>query len=107
VIESQHGLDSGGLEVVDEPAIVGDGCGIDWAETVRDDSRPGDREAIAGQPHLLHQHDVSEVLIAIVEVDGNSAGDPRSSKLMIVEVNIPDGGTLVVGSRRTFDLIGG
>ena len=71
VIERDARLDSRGEQRIDEAVVEVEPFLVDRADAVRDHAWPGDREAEALDPEVLHQADVVEV--AVVEVDRDRA----------------------------------
>src|SRR4029078_7172122 len=92
----QQRVDQAAVEV--EPAL------IDLAASLRQDARPGNREAVGPQTQLLHQRDI--LAPAVVVVAGQVAGAAVLDTPWRMSKAIPDRLALAVFIPGTFDLVG-
>ena len=59
MVERDERADAGGEQVVDETVVEVEACLVDAAASLRQDARPGDREAVRVEAELLHARDVT------------------------------------------------
>src|SRR5690606_4835567 len=104
VVERREGADAGLEQGVGEPAVVVEPLRIRGAAPGRLDARPGDREAVAGESHLLLERDVLGP--AVIGVAGAIAGVAVLDPAGRVREAVPDRLALAVGLPRALDLVG-
>ena len=104
VIERGEGHDAVGQQFVDQPVVEGQALGVGRPAPLREQARPGDREAVGRHAQRLHQRHVLlvEVIVIVGDVGvgavADLAGQPGK--------RVPDGGAAAVLLRGALDLIG-
>jgi hypothetical protein len=68
MVESQHRLDTGSFQIINELSVMVNSKRIHWAQTVWQQTRPRNGKTIARESEALHQRDVFQILPAIIEI---------------------------------------
>src|SRR5262245_3382009 len=105
VVERRVRLDAGRQQLVDEAAVEVDALRVRRAGAVREDARPGDREAIGVRADIAHERHV--VRIAMVGVVRDVAVVAVLDQARRVGVPVPDRFAFAVLVPRPLDLVRG
>src|SRR5262245_2753593 len=105
VIERGEGLDPLCAQRVGQALVEVDAFRVRRLVTLREDARPGDREAIGVGANVLHQRDV--FLVAVIVIVGDVAGVAVLDLPGCVRERVPDRRTLAVLVPRPLDLVRG
>ena len=103
VVESDVGVDPVREELVDQPVVVVEAGGVHATPTLREDSRPRDREAVCVEAELAHQPDV--LAVAVVRVARDATVVSVHDRARLRREAVPDALAATVLRRRTLDLV--
>ena len=104
VVERGGGRDAARQRRVDQPVVVVQSPGLDPADALGHDPRPGDREAVPPGSHAGHQ--VQVLLVPVVGVAGHRAVQPVAHGPGAGREGVPDRRAATVLGHRALDLVG-
>ena len=104
MIERGEGFYAVGQQLVDQPVVERQALRVGQSATLREQARPGDREAVGRDAQRLHQRHV--LLVEVIVIAGDVAVGAVQNLPGQPAERVPDGGAPTVLLRGALDLIG-
>jgi hypothetical protein len=103
MIERDERRDTRLEQRIDQSLVEGEPPFVRSASSLREDARPGDREAIGGCPEFTEEPDI--IRPAVIVVAGDIAGVPLKGLSWRVAEGVPDRRPATILAYRTFYLV--